>query len=110
MATRQCPCGYLGNPASQNCIAKGDKHVVERRPDGAQYGVCLFEDNRQCEERALLRGQCPAGGIRVAGYDTPAARYCAITGGRNEGGMCTLPGGKSCNAEAYFRGEVTCRD
>ena len=43
--------------------------------------------------------------------------YCAITGGRyaitsrsgasDEQGMCTLPEGKSCDAEAYYRG--TCR-
>ena len=35
----------------------------------------------QCEEWALLRGECPKGGIRVAGCATPAARYCGITGG-----------------------------
>jgi hypothetical protein len=33
--------------------------------------VCVFGDNRQCEEWALMRGQCPAGGIRVTGYVTP---------------------------------------
>jgi putative hemolysin len=30
-----------------------------------QYGVCFFEDNRQCEEWALLRGDCPVGGKKV---------------------------------------------
>ena len=43
--------------------------------------MCYFEDNRQCEEWALLRGDCPVGGVKVTGYATPAARYCAITGG-----------------------------
>ena len=107
----------LANPASVGCVAKGGKLTMERRPDGGQYGVCLFEDNRQCEEWALFRGQCPAGGRRVTGYITPAARFCAITGGSysvtansgkdDEQGTCVLPGGKSCDAVAYYRGTCT---
>lgn len=107
------PAAQLANPASENCIALGGRHIVDRRPDGAEFGVCLFEDNRQCEEWALLRGDCPAGGLRVTGYATGAARYCAISGGRYtvtsapqaaETGNCALPGGAMCGAEAYFAG------
>jgi hypothetical protein len=29
----------------------------------------------------MMRGDCRAGGVRVTGYVTPAARYCVITGG-----------------------------
>ncbi len=104
----------LANPASQNCVAMGGTLRIERRPDAAQYGVCIFVDNYQCEEWALLRGECPAGGLRVTGYTTPAARYCVITGGRyaavarsgaaDDLGSCALPGGKRCDAEAYFAG------
>jgi putative hemolysin len=104
----------LANPASQNCAAKGGRLSLESRPDGGQYGVCVFVDNYQCEEWALFRGECPAGGLRVTGYITPAARYCAITGGRyavvakdgaaDEQGACALPGGKTCDAAAYFTG------
>jgi uncharacterized protein len=68
------------NPASQNCVAQGGKHTVERW-NGGEFGVCLFEDNRQCEEWALLRGRCPKGGIRVTGYATQEERFCAIRGG-----------------------------
>lgn len=110
----QTPAPQLANPASQNCVARGGTLRIERRPDGGQYGVCTFVDNYQCEEWALLRGECPAGGLRVTGYTTPAARYCAITGGRyaavarsgaaDELGGCALPGGKACDAEAYFAG------
>src|SRR4051794_9733505 len=49
-------------------------------------------------------------GIRVAGYVTAAARYCALTGGRysisthggavDEQGTCTLPNGRTCDADA----------
>ncbi len=104
----------LANPASVNCTQKGGTLQIEQRPDGGQYGVCVFVDNYQCEEWALFRGECPAGGLRVTGYITPAARYCAITGGRyavvaksgaaDEQGDCALSGGKACDAAAYFAG------
>jgi putative hemolysin len=112
VAFAQAP--QLANPASQNCTARGGMLQIERRPDGGQYGVCVFVDNYQCEEWALFRGECPAGGLRVTGYITPAGRYCAITGGRytvvsgdgaaSEKGSCALPGGKTCGADAYFAG------
>jgi putative hemolysin len=103
----------LANPASQNCVKQGGTLKIERRPDGGQYGVCVFTDNYQCEEWALFRGECPKNGLRVTGYVTPAGRYCAITGGRytvvtesaaGETGICSLPGGKTCDAAAYYAG------
>jgi putative hemolysin len=103
----------LANPASQNCVKQGGTLKIERRPDGGQYGVCIFTDNYQCEEWALLRGECPKNGLRVTGYVTPAGRYCAITGGRyavvtesaaGEMGVCSLPDGKACDAAAYYVG------
>ncbi len=108
------PAQQLANPASVNCTQTGGTLRIERRPDGGQYGVCVFVDNYQCEEWALFRGECPAGGLRVTGYITPAARYCAITGGRytvvarsgaaDEQGACALPTGKACDADAYYAG------
>lgn len=104
----------LANPASVNCTDQGGTLVIQTRGDGGQYGICLFEDNRQCEEWAMLRGNCPVGGIKVTGYTTPAATYCAITGGtytitgnsgaEDEQGECTLPGGAVCDAWAYYNG------
>jgi putative hemolysin len=108
------PPQQLANPASQNCVARGGALKIERRPDGGQFGVCVFTDNYQCEEWAMFRGECPVGGLRVTGYITPAARYCAITGGRytvvaksgaaDEQGACALPDGKACDAGAYYAG------
>ena len=103
----------LANPASENCVAKGGQSRIETAGSGAQYGVCLFEDNRQCEEWALLRGACPVGGIKVTGFVTPQARYCAIRGGNyvvtaqqtataREQGNCTLPGKPACDALALY--------
>lgn len=108
------PAG-IANPASENCIEQGGTLSIETRGDGGQYGVCLFEDNQQCEEWALLRGDCPLGGIRVTGYVTAAARYCAITGGtyavtgeantENETGTCTFKNGTQCDAGDYYNGK-----
>lgn len=108
------PVPQLANAASQNCVARGGTLQIERRPDGGQNGVCVFVDNYQCEEWALFRGDCSVGGLRVTGYVTPAARYCAITGGSytvvgrsgaaDEQGTCALPGGKACDADAYYAG------
>ncbi|MCW5733542.1 MAG: DUF333 domain-containing protein [Enhydrobacter sp.] len=99
----------LANPASERCIQEGGSLQIEQRPDGGQFGVCVFSDNRQCEEWALFRVECPAGGLRVTGYLTPEARYCAITGGRytESDNGCALPGGKTCDASAYFNGRCT---
>ena len=104
----------LANPASVNCAQQGGMLTIERRPDGAEFGVCVFADNYQCEEWALLRGECPKTGLRVTGFATPSGRYCAITGGRYsvvsapganpEQGTCTLPNGNSCAADAYYAG------
>src|SRR5512139_1273126 len=51
----------LANPASENCIKQGGTVQIQTRGDGGQFGICLFEDNMQCEEWALLRGECPVG-------------------------------------------------
>lgn len=87
---------------------------MEKNGKGGQFGVCTFADNLQCEEWAMMRGDCKTGGIKVTGYVTPAARYCAITGGAYrvvsasntpaEQGTCAFEGGKTCGAKAYFDG------
>ena len=107
----------LVNPASANCISRGGKLTLEKNGKGDQFGVCAFEDNRQCEEWALMRGECPPRGVRVTGFVTPAARYCAISGGTyrvrsgsntpNEQGTCTFKGNKLCDAAAFFNGICT---
>ena len=117
-AEKAQPSAQLGlpNPASQNCVKLGGESRIEALGSGAQYGVCIFEDNRQCEEWALFRGQCPSGGLKITGYVTPGARYCAITGGdyrvtsagdssHPEKGECRLPDGRSCVAAALFAGD-----
>jgi putative hemolysin len=107
--------GAIANPASVNCEKQGGKLTIEKRGDGGEFGVCWFEDALQCEEWALMRSECPAGGIKVTGYG-PQGRYCAITGGQytmtggdmtNEKGTCAFKNGKTCDGADYFNGKCT---
>ncbi|MDD4901454.1 MAG: DUF333 domain-containing protein [Patescibacteria group bacterium] len=103
------PIVGLANPASVNCTAKGGRLEIRKNKNG-EYGVCLFEDNRQCEEWALLRGRCPAGGLKITGYENDAEIYCAITGGQVEGvdtpvPLCKRIDGTLCNAQSNLDGE-----
>lgn len=107
--------GQIANPASVNCHKQGGTLAIKKHSDGGEYGVCIFEDNRQCEEWAMFRGECPVGGIKIAGYITPAAQYCAITGGKynimgnsntdQEQGTCTFKNGKTCDVWDYYAGK-----
>ena len=119
----------IPNPALLNCINKGGKLTIQNRGDGREYGICIFEDNRQCEEEALFKGECPVGGVKITGYVNQAAQYCVITGGsykvtRQQGskcyefilhylapmkeqGTCTFNKSKSCNVWDYFNGKCS---
>ncbi|MBN1536532.1 MAG: DUF333 domain-containing protein [Anaerolineales bacterium] len=114
--TEQSTIG-IANPASQNCEKVGGVLTIEKSGNGGEFGVCTFEDNRQCEEWALFHGDCPEGGVDVESYVTPAARYCAIRGGEyivagntgaeDEQGTCIFKNGKSCNVWQYFNMECS---
>ena len=40
----------LANPASQYCEEKGGEIQIRTDINKGEYGVCVFEDNKQCEE------------------------------------------------------------
>ena len=113
----QAPAAGLANPASVNCGTQGGTLKIEKRGDLGEFGVCYFEDNRQCEEWALLNGECPVGGRKVTGYITEPARYCAITGGEyavtgqsgtdQEQGTCTFANQKVCDAADLWNGKCS---
>lgn len=44
----------ITNPASVNCVKKGGTVEIKENIDGSQYGVCKFEDGRECEEWTLF--------------------------------------------------------
>ena len=95
------------------CLSEGGQQVFEqKRGDGVVYQVCLFSDNRQCELKALIRGECPRGGLKITGYITEASRYCVLTGGfyiikpaiaPQEQGYC-IRHRVTCDAGEYFHG------
>ena len=97
----------VANPASQNCVKQGGTLKITQRSDGGEYGICIFVDNRQCEEWALFRGDCPLGGVKITGFLTPEGTYCALKGGivlENET-VCRLPSGKSCSTQDLYKGK-----
>jgi hypothetical protein len=61
----------MPNPASENCVAQGGTVSIQKNTDGSEYGLCVFPDGKQCEEWAMLRGECPVGGL--AATPVPAA-------------------------------------
>lgn len=62
----------IPNPASQNCIDKGGKLEIRKTENGSEYGVCKWgesTDSSECEEWALLRGECKKGDCSLWGVD-----------------------------------------
>jgi putative hemolysin len=54
------PDAGIANPASVYCEEQGG--TVERiDEDGAEHGVCVFDDGSECDEWAFYRGECEPG-------------------------------------------------
>lgn len=101
------PITNMSNPASSNCVKVGGKVVINKRGDGGEYGLCYFDDNRACEEWALLRGECPFGGRRTTGFDTIDQKYCAWLGGDTfavENAICVFKNGSKCQTIDVYNG------
>jgi putative hemolysin len=69
----------------------------------------------------LFSGACPAGGVRVTGYATQAAAYCAISGGTyaatggtnsagEELGTCSFSDGATCDVFEFYSGTCSPAD
>jgi putative hemolysin len=48
----------LANPASVFCVDNGGRIAIMTDESGAQFGECIFADNKSCEEWAYFRGEC----------------------------------------------------
>ena len=98
----------MANPASVNCSKVGGNLTIEKRGDGGEYGLCYFEDNRACEEWALMRGDCPLGGVKTTGFDTIDQNYCAWSGGQTSAvtdSICTFKDGSKCSTKDFYNGK-----
>ncbi|MEI6280930.1 MAG: DUF333 domain-containing protein [bacterium] len=100
----------LANPASVNCSKLGGNLKIEKNGTGGEYGLCYFEDNRACEEWALLRGECPVGGVKTTGFDAIDQKYCAWSGGETfaiTDSVCTFKNGAKCPTIDFYDGKCT---
>ena len=100
----------LENPASVYCKEQGGQTIIQTRGDGGQYGLCDFGSGMSCEEWAMMRGECPTGGVRTTGFDTIEQKYCAWSGGTTlaePNATCTFTNGKTCSVDAYYTGTCT---
>ena len=98
----------MANPASTHCSEVGGNLVIQEDGTGGEYGLCYFDDNRACEEWALLRGDCPLGGVKTTGFDAIDQKYCAWTGGETlavPNSICTFKDGTSCSTKDLYNGK-----
>jgi len=103
----------IANPASVNCENVGGNLKIEKRGDGGEYGLCYFEENRACEEWALLRDECSYGGRKTTGFDTIDQKYCAWVGGDTfavENSVCTFKNGSTCLTIDLYNGTCSPKD
>jgi putative hemolysin len=71
------PAGQgIANPASENCVKQGGTLEI-RKGAGGEVGYCKFADGSECEEWALMRGECKP--KSAAAFTDPFA-YCAAVG------------------------------
>jgi len=97
----------IANPASENCEKKGGNLKIKKDPNGGEYGVCVFEDNKQCEEWTLFNNKCVAEkGVKITEYETEGQIYCAITGGTVDmkKNICTRSDKTKCDIDKNFAG------
>ncbi len=57
------PSTGMANPASVNCEKSGGTLEIRTGADGGQVGYCKFSGGKECEEWAMMRGECPVGGV-----------------------------------------------
>ncbi|MCX6797739.1 MAG: hypothetical protein NTX66_00770, partial [Candidatus Falkowbacteria bacterium] len=57
---------------------------------------------------ALMRGDCPNGGVKTTGYDTIDQNYCAWSGGQTfavPDSVCTFKDGSKCSTVDFYNGK-----
>jgi chorismate mutase-like protein len=78
LGMRNAEAVAIANPASTHCAKVGGQLVIEKDTDGGEYGVCLFESGRACEEWALFRGECPVGGVEPQDTNLAQIHFTAL--------------------------------
>jgi hypothetical protein len=95
------------NRASVYCAEQGGTLLEQLNERGGNYVLCYFEDGKVCEQWAMLRGDCPVGGIDVSGLATEAQKFCVLCGGKISDGndmACSFKDGSVCRDENFYNG------
>lgn len=106
----------MPNPASVFCEENGGKLEIRTAEDGSQTGICIFEDDSECDEWTFFRGECKQGDslVPAAGIPNPASQFCQEQGGKlvidtdafgGQVGLCQFDDGSTCEEWAFYRGE-----
>jgi len=68
----------IANPASTFCKDQGYASQTKTNGDGSQYGVCFFDNGKQCEEWSFYNGSCGSDYRRylIAGRPYPQETVC----------------------------------
>ncbi len=72
----------IPNPASSFCVQEGGSLDI-RSSDSGEFGVCVFEDNSECEEWMFYRGECSKGEYFIDSERMCTMEYnpvCAVNG------------------------------
>ena len=51
----------LANPAAIYCSENDGEYEIREHEDGGKNGVCVFDDDSECDAWAFFRGQCAPG-------------------------------------------------
>jgi hypothetical protein len=97
----------LVNRASVYCAEQGGTLLDQPKGDGGNYVLCSFEDGKVCEQWAMLRGECPVGGIDTSVFETEAQKFCVLCGGKIADGndmACSFKDGSVCWGENFYNG------
>jgi len=98
---------FIMNRASVYCNEQGGSLLDQAKDSGGNYTLCYFEDGRVCEQWAMLRGDCPVGGIDTEAFSSEAEKFCILCGGKIPEGndqACSFKDGSICWSENFYNG------
>lgn len=96
------PAYAMPNPAAVACLKAGGSLTDEESAIGGTN--CVFPDGKICNQWALFRGECPAGGVRLPENISFEERACLLSGGHYQSSQnqCKTPEGKTCPGDAFL--------
>jgi len=98
----------MANPAAVYCIGLDYNYEIKTAADGSQYGICIFDDNSQCEEWAFYRGEC---GTQFSYCEKQGYKIENITEDMGtwtaNGAVCVFDDNSECLEQKFFDGNCS---